>query len=92
MLLHWFFVHTGTYNESGPYYGFFSGFGSDIGEVTLLAAVVAGARHVNCHSKGCWRPGHKVDGQPYRVCHRHLPHHRGDKRNVPQSQIEDALR
>ena len=23
--IHWFFIHTGTYNESGPYYGFFSG-------------------------------------------------------------------
>jgi hypothetical protein len=26
---HWPAVHTGTVNEPGPYYGFWSGFGSD---------------------------------------------------------------
>jgi hypothetical protein len=26
---HWLAVHTGTVNEPGPYYGFWSGFGSD---------------------------------------------------------------
>lgn len=29
-------MHTGTVNEPGPYYGFFSGFGSDLGEYTLV--------------------------------------------------------
>src|SRR5664280_148148 len=36
---HWAAVHTGTLNESGPYYGFWSGFGSDLGEATLITAV-----------------------------------------------------
>jgi len=29
---HWLAVHTGTVNEPGPYYGFWSGFGSDLAE------------------------------------------------------------
>jgi hypothetical protein len=27
---YWLQVHTGTINEAGPYYGFWSGFGSDL--------------------------------------------------------------
>jgi hypothetical protein len=29
---HWLAVHTGTVNEPGPYYGFWSGFGSNLTE------------------------------------------------------------
>lgn len=80
---HWIEVHTGTVNESGPYYGFWSGFGSDIGEVTLITAIltpaVVAARHSNCHTRGCWRiTSHKTTdpktGHPYRQCIRHDPH------------------
>jgi hypothetical protein len=69
-LLHWLAVHTGTVNEPGAYYGFWSGFGSDLGEVALLGAI-AGAYHKhNCHRKGCWRVGrHTVDGTPW--CNHH---------------------
>jgi hypothetical protein len=79
---HWIEVHTGTVNESGPYYGFWSGFGSDLGEVTLIAAIltpaVMAARHSNCHTRGCWRiTMHKVKdpqtGVEYRQCHKHHP-------------------
>jgi hypothetical protein len=73
-LLHWLAVHTGTVNESGPYYGFWSGFGSDLGEVTLIGAVVAGYRHSNCHTRHCWRIArHPVEGTPYKVCRRCHP-------------------
>jgi len=69
-LLHWLAVHTGTVDEAGPYYGFWSGFGSDLGEVTLLAAVLGLWHRHNCHDKGCWRIGrHVVDGTPW--CNRH---------------------
>lgn len=49
-------------------YDVWSGFGSDLGEATILAAV-AGAYHKHkCH--GCWRVGrHVVDGSPW--CNRH---------------------
>jgi len=75
---HWLAVHTGTVNESGPYYGFWSGFGSDLGEATLIGAVsvgvYTGARKVNCHTKGCWRIGHHpLEGTPYHLCKHHHP-------------------
>ena len=69
-LQHWLAVHTGTLNEPGGYYGFWSGFGSDLGEVTLLAAVLGVYHRHNCHTKGCWRIGrHVVAGTPW--CNRH---------------------
>ena len=73
-LWHWFEIHTGTVNESGPYYGFWSGFGSDIGEVSLLVGIVVGLRHINCHVIGCRSiRTHLVVGTPYRACRKHHP-------------------
>ncbi len=76
---HWFAVHTGTLH-GGPdiYYNFWSGFGSDLGEATLISAVCVGVytgvRKVNCHTKGCWRIGHHpLDGTPYILCRHHHP-------------------
>jgi hypothetical protein len=76
---HWFALHTGTLH-GGPdlYYNFWSGFGSDLGEATLISAVgigvYTGARKVNCHTKGCWRIGHHaLEGTPYILCRRHHP-------------------
>ena len=76
---HWLALHTGTLN-GGPdiYYNFWSGFGSDLGEATLISAVgigvYAGVRKSNCHTKGCWRIGHhRLDGTPYILCRHHHP-------------------
>jgi hypothetical protein len=76
---HWLALHTGTLH-GGPdlYYNFWSGFGSDLGEATLISAVsigvFAGVRKINCHSKGCWRIGiHRLDGTPYILCRHHHP-------------------
>jgi hypothetical protein len=69
---HWLAVHTGSANTPGspPNYNFWSGFGSDVQELTLLGVVAGMWHHVNCHDPGCWRIGrHKVDGTPY--CNRH---------------------
>jgi hypothetical protein len=58
---HWLQVHTGTVNEPGPYYGFWSGFGSDLEEFGILGAVGAAiyqlVKKYNCHEPGCWRVG-----------------------------------
>lgn len=76
----WLFLHTGVKNGGpDPYYNFWSGIGSDIGEVTLISAVVlgvyTGVRKVNCHTKGCWRIGHHaLEGTPYILCRHHHPH------------------
>jgi hypothetical protein len=73
-LQHWLAVHTGTLNEPGPYYGFWSGFGSDIGEVVLIGGLVGIYRKHNCHVKGCWRIAHHpVEGTPWLVCRKHHP-------------------
>lgn len=70
----WFAIHTGTYNESGPYYGFFSGFGSDITELALLAGAIGLYHRHNCAVPKCPRLARKhweVKGTPLRTCHRH---------------------
>lgn len=61
----------GLDNLSGPFYGFWSGAGSDITELGILGA----AYHAfNCHENGCWRVGHRIsieDGAHVRRCKRH---------------------
>lgn len=81
---HWLQVHTGTVNESGPYYGFWSGFGSDIEEFGILGAIGAGVyqliKKYNCHEPGCWRVGqHPAAGGQFLLCYRHHPDYQGRK-------------
>ena len=65
---------TGTSNSSSRAYGFWSGFGSDLGELALIGGVWMGLRKLNCHVKGCWRIGHhSLEGTPYVVCRKHHP-------------------
>jgi len=83
---HWLQVHTGTVNEPGPYYGFWSGFGSDLEEFGILGAIAAGiyslVKKYNCHEPGCWRVGNHptADGQ-FHLCYRHHPDFQGRKPN-----------
>jgi hypothetical protein len=74
---HWVEVHTGIVNEAGPYYAFWSGFGSDLGEATLLVGAFTLLRHHNCHVKRCIRLGRSVDGTPYVACPKHHPASQG---------------
>ena len=70
----WFQHWTGIDNPSGPIYAWWSGVGSDIGEVTLLGGLWMLYSKHNCHTKGCWRLGkHHVEGTPYIVCPKHHP-------------------
>ena len=78
-LLHWLAVHTGSTQvvTGGPYYNFWSGFGSDLGELTLIGAVGAGAYHVarghNCEVHRCWRIGRHTTAAGHKVCRLHHP-------------------
>ena len=72
-LQHWLAIHTGTLNEPGPYYGFFSGFGSDLSELALLGGVVGLLRKYNCEVHGCWRLGRHTTAAGHAVCRRHHP-------------------
>jgi hypothetical protein len=81
---HWLAVHTGTVNEPGPYYGFWSGFGSDLAEFGILGAIGTAiyqmVKKYNCHEPGCWRVGTHpaADGQ-FVLCYRHHPDFAGKK-------------
>jgi hypothetical protein len=79
-LEHWISYHTGTttVHPNPVFYNFWSGFGSDLGEVTLITTVgigvYTGVRKANCHTKGCWRIGHHpLEGTPYHLCAHHHP-------------------
>lgn len=87
VLRHWTAIHIGSTKEGGPYYGFWSGFGSDISEFAIAAGIYTGIRKVNCHSRKCWRIGHHpLEGTPYHLCKTHHP-------DVPKggARIEDIL-
>ena len=81
-------------NHTGCGDAFWSGFGSDLGEVTLITAILASAygayRHHACHVDGCWRPGHTDPKVSAPACPRHhsLGHLRGRshaKGDVPKT-------
>jgi hypothetical protein len=80
----WLVDHTGISNESGPWYGFWSGFGSDLAELGIIGAVGTAAyqlvKRYNCHEPGCWRVGTHpaADGQ-FLLCYRHHPDYQGKK-------------
>jgi hypothetical protein len=59
---------------TGAAYSFWSGAGSDWGQVTVLGGAVLLYRKHNCHERRCWRIGkHPIDGSPYIVCRKHHP-------------------
>lgn len=60
------------------FYGFFSGFGSDLGEITIIAGLLAIYKKHNCHVARCWRLGRhaftdEATGASYLLCRRHHP-------------------
>jgi len=81
---HWFEIHTGTVNEPGPYYGFWSGFGSDLTEFAIIGTIATGVyqlvKKYNCHYPGCWRVGnHPAAGGQFSLCYLHHPDYQGKK-------------
>lgn len=76
---HWVSYNTGSYNLPGyPHnYNFFSGFGSDLSEITLffalLATILHQARIHNCEVHGCWRLGRHATAANHKVCRKHHP-------------------
>jgi hypothetical protein len=70
----WFLTVTGSNNTSGIWYGFWSGFGSDLGEVALIGGVITLYKQHKCES--CWRfAKHHIKGTHYQTCHVHLTDH-----------------
>lgn len=55
-------------------YQFWSGIGSDFGELTLVLGFMAFYWRHTCHVSRCWRLGrHAVSGTAYVTCRRHHP-------------------
>jgi hypothetical protein len=81
----WIAVHTGSINYPGspPNYPFWSGFGSDLGQYTLITTFAGHFvllwRTNTCHGRWwCWRHPHfELAGTPYKLCYWHHPdeHH-----------------
>jgi hypothetical protein len=74
---HWIVIHlsqeTGTSNSSSRAYDFWSGAGSDLGELTLVGALIAMVRSRNCEVHKCWRLGRHTTAAGHRSCRRHHP-------------------
>jgi hypothetical protein len=78
---HWLAYATGSYNTQGVAHNYnaFSGSLSDVGQLTLVASLVASTillwRVHTCHGYWwCWRHGHyNLEGTPYKVCAKHHP-------------------
>lgn len=70
---HWLAHWMGLLNAGGPIYSFWSGIGSDVGELTLVVGVISLLRHNNCEVKPCWRLGRHKTAAGHKVCRRHHP-------------------
>lgn len=90
-MIPWLIHYTGSDTGSGQAYLFWSGFGSDLGELVIVGGIITMVRHHNCHVKGCWLVGRKVEGTPYVACHNHHPDRQDNsaKRNVSHQEIID---
>jgi hypothetical protein len=87
MIWHLFLHYTGSDNVSGPWYGFWSGFGSDLGELVLLGACWTLIRKHNCHVNGCWRVVTQHDPEVHApACARHHSHRH--LRGIPRTKGE----
>jgi hypothetical protein len=72
--VHWLSHFFGLDNLSGPFYGFWSGIGSDLGEVAIIGGLVSIYRKHSCHVDRCWRIAKRsVAGTTLVVCHKHHP-------------------
>ncbi len=74
-------IHNLLHPLEGFGYQWWSGIGSDLGEVTLITGLAIGfwrtKKHLECHvesPKNCHRIGRPVPGTGHRACRAHHPH------------------
>ena len=83
VFLHWL----GLDDISGRAYAFWSGIGSDFGQLTLIGLLIGAWNRHNCHAKGCWRIARQqVKGTTLVVCRKHHP----DGKPTPQDVLDAA--
>lgn len=75
----WELLHDlGIDDTTGPWYGFWSGFGSDISEFGIFGILWVTYRKHNCHERWCFRIAqHSLskDGHQRYFCHKHIGAH-----------------
>jgi len=71
--VHWLLHVLGIDNPAGHWYAFWSGAGSDLGEVAIIGGLAAICRRHNCEVHGCWRLGRHATAAGHIVCRRHHP-------------------
>ena len=69
----WLLRVLGIDDVSGPWYAFWSGFGSDLGELAIIGGMVTIARRHKCEVHRCWRIGRHQAPTGHKVCRRHHP-------------------
>lgn len=75
----WFLTVTGSNDMSSAWYGFWSGFGADLGEFAIVGGLISVYRQHVCHARRCWRRGrYQVEGTKYRTCRKHDPSASGE--------------
>lgn len=92
---HWiqFFFGFRPGDGNGPHYLFWSGAGSDISELAINGAVLAGLHRVNCHVKGCPRLArYPIAGGQFKVCAKHHPDHHVRARRLTVALLHQAHR
>jgi len=71
--MNWLLHVLGIDDVSGRWYGFWSGFGSDLGEIGIVAGLAGLLRKHNCEVHRCWRIGRHKTAAGHQVCRRHHP-------------------
>ncbi len=70
---HWFYTYF-VHVLSGRGYAFWSGAGSDVGEVAILGGIAMFWRKHNCHVYRCWRLSwHPSPDHGHPICRHHHP-------------------
>jgi hypothetical protein len=80
-LHHWVFVILGSRNEAGAWYGFWSGFGGSVPDISIIAGALVWYLNHTCHDHpGCLRWGkYPAAGGLFRLCHVHHPDLQGKR-------------
>ena len=73
--MHWlqFFFGFRNGDGNGSHYLFWSGSGSDLGELAIIGGLLGLFRKHNCEVHGCWRMGRHQTAAGHMVCRRHHP-------------------
>lgn len=72
-MVSWLLHVLGADDLSGRWYGWWSGAGSDLGELAIIGGLITVARRHNCEVHGCWRLGRHQTAANHHVCRVHHP-------------------